>query len=46
MNVYKIIDRGNCLGDFGVGVRIILKLILKKYDKSVDWICLAEDKDR
>ena len=32
--------------DLGVGMRIILKLILKTLRKGVDWINLAQDNDR
>ena len=42
----KIIAGGDRLGEFDVDVRVILKLILKKQDKNVDWIHLAEDKDQ
>jgi hypothetical protein len=34
------------LGDPGVDGRIILKWILKKWDVGMDWIELAEDRDR
>jgi hypothetical protein len=34
------------LGDPGVDGRIILKLIFKKWDGSMDWIELAQDRDR
>jgi hypothetical protein len=32
--------------EFGVDGRIILKLILKKWDGGMDWIELAQDRDR
>jgi hypothetical protein len=34
------------LGDPGVDGRIILKWILKKWDGGMDWIELAQGKDR
>jgi hypothetical protein len=34
------------LGDPGVDGRIILKLIFKKWDWGMDWIELAQDRDR
>jgi hypothetical protein len=34
------------LGDPGVDGRIILRWILKKCDESMDWIELAQDRDR
>jgi hypothetical protein len=37
---------GDDLGDQGVDGRIILKLILKKWDGGMDWIELAQDRDR
>jgi hypothetical protein len=36
----------DCLEDPGVGERIILKWIFEKWDGSVDWVDLAEDRDR
>jgi hypothetical protein len=36
---------GDHLGDAGVGGRIILKWIFKRWD-GVDWIELAQDRDR
>jgi hypothetical protein len=37
---------GDYLGDPGVDGRIILKWIFKKWDGSMDWIELAQDRDR
>jgi hypothetical protein len=37
---------GDHLGDPGVDGRIILKLIFKKWDGDMDWIELAQDRDR
>jgi hypothetical protein len=37
---------GDHLGDPGVDGRTILKWILKKWDGGVDWIELAQDRDR
>jgi hypothetical protein len=37
---------GDQLGDSGVDGRIILKWILKKWDGGMDWIELAQDRDR
>jgi hypothetical protein len=34
------------LGDPGIDERIILKCIFKKWDGGMDWIELAEDRDR
>jgi hypothetical protein len=34
------------LEDLGVGGRIILKWIFKKWDGSMDWIPVAQDTDR
>jgi hypothetical protein len=34
------------LGDPGVDGRIILKWIFKKWDEGMDWIELAQDRDR
>jgi hypothetical protein len=34
------------LGDPGVDGRIILKWIFKKWDGSMDWIELAQDRDK
>jgi hypothetical protein len=34
------------LEDAGVGGRIILKCIFEKWDGSMDWISLAQDRDR
>jgi hypothetical protein len=37
---------GNHLGDPGLDGRIILKRIFKKWDEGMDWIDLAQDRDR
>jgi hypothetical protein len=37
---------GHHLGDLGVEGRIILKLFLKKWDGCMDWIGVAQDRDR
>jgi hypothetical protein len=37
---------GDHLGDPGVAAMIILKWIFKKWDGGVDWIDLAQDRDR
>jgi hypothetical protein len=34
------------LGDPGVGGRIILKCIFKTWDGGMDWIEMAQDRDR
>jgi hypothetical protein len=40
------LKEGDYLGDPDVDGRIILKWILKKLDGGMDWIELAEDRDR
>jgi hypothetical protein len=37
---------GDHLGDPGVGGRIILKRVFKKWDGGMDWIKLAQDRNR
>jgi hypothetical protein len=37
---------GDNLGGAGVDGRIILKWIFKKWDGGIDWIALAQDRDR
>jgi hypothetical protein len=37
---------GDHLGDPGVNGRTILKWTLKKWDEGIDWIELAQDRDR
>ena len=48
--VYRVLmgksEGKNHLGDPGVDGRIILKWILRKWDVVVDWIELAQDRDR
>jgi hypothetical protein len=38
--------KGDHLGDPGVDVKIILKWIFKKWDGDMDWVELAQDRDR
>jgi hypothetical protein len=38
--------QGDHLGDSGIDGRIILKLIFKKWDGGMDWIEVAQDRDR
>jgi hypothetical protein len=40
------LKEGDHLGDLGVNGRIILKWILKTWDVGMDWIELAQDRDR
>jgi hypothetical protein len=48
--VYRILvgrtEEGDHLGDPGVDGRIILKWILKKCDRSVDWTEMSQDRGR
>jgi hypothetical protein len=44
--LWGALRKGDRLGDPGVDERIILKLIFKKWDGGMDWIELAQDKDR
>jgi hypothetical protein len=37
---------GDQLEDPGINGRIILKLIFEKWDGGMDWIYLAQDRDR
>jgi hypothetical protein len=37
---------GDHLGDPGLDGRIILKQIFKKWDEGMNWIELAQDRDR
>jgi hypothetical protein len=43
---WRDLREGDHLGDPGIDGRIILKLIFKKWDGSMDWIELAQDRDR
>jgi hypothetical protein len=43
---WEDLREGDYLGDPGVDVRIILKWIFKKWDGGMDWIKLAQDRDR
>jgi hypothetical protein len=43
---WENLREGDHLEDFGVGRRVILKWIFKKMDGGVDWIDLAQDRDR
>jgi hypothetical protein len=36
----------NYLEDLGIDGRIILKLMFRKQDEGMDWIGLAQDRDR
>ena len=36
--------KSDCLEDLGVGGRIILQWIFKKYNGNVDWFHLAQDR--
>jgi hypothetical protein len=40
------LTEGDHLGDPGLDGRIILKWIFKKWDMAMDWIQLAQDRDR
>jgi hypothetical protein len=43
---WEDLREGDHLGEPGVDGRIILKGIFKKWDGGMDWIELAEDRDR
>jgi hypothetical protein len=49
-DAYRVLLGGpegkNHLEDLGVDGRIILKLIFRKCDGSMDWINLSQDRDR
>jgi hypothetical protein len=42
---YGDLWEGDHLGDPGIDVRIILKWIFKKWDRGMNWIELAQDRD-
>jgi hypothetical protein len=37
---------GEHLKDLGIDGRIILKWVFKKWNGGMEWICLAQDRDR
>jgi hypothetical protein len=43
---YGNLRKRDHLDDSGVDRRIILKLIFRKWDGGLDWIDLAQDRDR
>jgi hypothetical protein len=43
---WEDLREGDHLGDPGVDVRIILKWIFMQWNGGMDWIGLAEDRDR